>query len=807
MDNENKLMLVRAQKAVVSRDFSLALRLYNALLKKNPSSKFLLQSLASAYVKAGNDAQALSYYKKLHELDKSDFNALNNLGGIYRRLHRYEDSVSVLKTALALGTNDVLAQYSLGFTYREMKKYDEAIACFQFVLDENPNDVLAYNHLGSIYAIRGEYQKALSSYLRGLQVDHNHPVLQFNIGKSFEALHNDVAAVKAYAQALRAKPGWLDAIHAYADLLMKHHRLNEAKDVLEKAVVIHSKDKELYNMLGEIYLAEFDYDAALSALKKAYALGDENSNTIKNLARAYELSGKADEAVSVIEKAKRLAKETPLLQKQYAHALLSADKYDEAAAQIQSLRESGERDAEALDLSGQYFILRDLDEKAKELFGKINEVNPSYKQYKKEAAFRYKQKGDDTNAKKMFDEYLRDKKNDAASLIALAELDEKAGNVLGAKEKYRRILKNHAGNVKAKNALAKLSERASEEKTAESFELNSDIDALFADDKMPEIVMDEITEPEERKTEDIEVQPKEMQSESFDFNAFDEENLKDGDNALDVFDEDFVNETIDDDALENLLPDQPLDKDAKEKLSMDKDEFSPEAANDSPDFESDFAYEDERIADAEIPQFRPVETKDDGMNVTNRNAEPRNSADDFAQFANQEARRIAREALDEAREANEKVKNTNALSDALSQAKDDLRKETEDTLSKIKKAGDELIDTISEAKEFAAEKEEKRDVVQNAFENALSKILNANEALDSKIEEAKPERENISDIQNAAHTESDYSEPEASADEDASQAGNAHPQKIAVSRVTGKGLLSIATQVREVFIHTTSEIA
>ena len=54
-----RLILDRARAAVLSRDYTLATRLYKTMLRDNPSDITLLSELGTIYQKSGNDADAV----------------------------------------------------------------------------------------------------------------------------------------------------------------------------------------------------------------------------------------------------------------------------------------------------------------------------------------------------------------------------------------------------------------------------------------------------------------------------------------------------------------------------------------------------------------------------------------------------------------------------------------------------------------------------------------------------------------------------------------------------------------------------
>ena len=164
---DKELVVSRARNAVISRDFEMAARLYNSLLREEPANEKYLEALGNIYIKTGNDEKAIPYFESILEKSPRNFNALNSIGGIYRRLKIYDEAIIVLKKALEIDKNNPEINYNLGFTYKSMGKTDEAIDCFETVIDFNPSDVLAYNHLASIYAEKHDYTKAIATYKKG----------------------------------------------------------------------------------------------------------------------------------------------------------------------------------------------------------------------------------------------------------------------------------------------------------------------------------------------------------------------------------------------------------------------------------------------------------------------------------------------------------------------------------------------------------------------------------------------------------------------------------------------------------------
>ncbi|MBQ1181277.1 MAG: tetratricopeptide repeat protein, partial [Treponema sp.] len=300
--DEKEIVFNRAKNAMLSRDFTLAARLFKSLLADEPNNLELLNSLGQLYIKASDDEKALPFYEQIVKLNPVNVDAYNNMGGIYRRLKRYDESIAILNKALGFNKNISDVKYNLGFTYKLMGKNDEACDCFEYVISENPNDVLAYNHLGSIYATKKDYQKSISIYKRGLQVDPNHPILQYNLARSYVATNSDLDAFKAFEAALRAKPSWKDAVKEYSALLNKYSRTKESCEVIQKAINLYPTDGHLYYLLGKSFLVQTDYESAVKSFEKAISLDKTNPSYYEKLIFAYEREKKYDEGLEVATK-------------------------------------------------------------------------------------------------------------------------------------------------------------------------------------------------------------------------------------------------------------------------------------------------------------------------------------------------------------------------------------------------------------------------------------------------------------------------------------------------------------------------
>lgn len=560
--DEKEIVFNRAKNAMLSRDFTLAARLFKSLLADDPNNLELLNSLGQLYIKASDDEKALPFYEKIIKLNPVNVDAYNNMGGIYRRLKRYDESIAILNKALSFNKNNSEVKYNLGFTYKLMGKNDEACDCFEYVISENPNDVLAYNHLGSIYATKKDYQKSISIYKRGLQVDPNHPILQYNLARSYVATNSDLDAFKAFEAALRAKPSWKDAVKEYSALLNKYSRTKESCEVIQKAINLYPTDGHLYYLLGKSFLVQTDYESAVKSFEKAISLDKTNPSYYEKLIFAYEREQKYDEGLEVAEKGIELFPNNIKIMREKVHLLFSAKKLNTGASVLKNLSELTTRDPHVKDLMGQYYICCDNKKNVALCFDKIRKLNPSYQKYLYNAAYRYIQVEKYEEAVKCLKVFSASQQKNPLPLILLARIEEFKNNYESAIEILKKALSMNPNLNLAKEGIARLTKKIEEAKNP--IETQEVAEEITSEEQTEEVVdsennVEEISEPEVEPVAEIET---EIKSED-DFNLDDFTDLiLENDEKIDPFaieeedmfddfmDEDLFNDDLDDEAEE-----------------------------------------------------------------------------------------------------------------------------------------------------------------------------------------------------------------------------------------------------------------
>ena len=636
-EEQNSVIIERAKSAILARDYEQAARIYKGLLKTEPENMDYLNALGDLYVKNSEDNVALGYYKEIVRLQPQNVVALNSLGAIYRRLKMYDESISVLERAVMCESSNVQTYYNLGFTYKLMENFDDAIQCFTTVVEENPRDVLAYNHMGTIYATERKHAEAVACYLKGLKVDPNHPVLHLNLAKSYDKLGEFIKAQAEYEAALKSKPGWLEAIENYSDLLLRKNKTKTASEIVKKALHLNPKDAAMHTKLGDVYCRQDNYDEAETEYNVALAIKPDYTKAMSGLAGTYETTGRLDEALELAERMEVVAPQDAAVKRQHAHILLSADKIEKAGEKIQELYASDPDDVHTLNLLGQYYICAGDEKKASGCFKKIRALRPDYTSFYREAGKRHSQKGDYKKAEEFYQKFIDQNPEDTEGYKNMAKLYEDQGMLTQALASYKTIENFDSWNVASRNGLERVNNQILEEREKKQ-ERKTEIDAdeFFDSDDDISIgervrVAEEVTlsfedmdEPEPQKME-VTVHESSLDQYNSGFEKLQDEEIT----AEEVFAEGRLDDEIEADnkehyakSLDDLIGDTDLDDEGtglEEDNTSAEDFFSnnPFGKNASKStgpkenfFEPDFEFEEEK-PEKKLPKDEVI-SLDDG---------------------------------------------------------------------------------------------------------------------------------------------------------------------------------------------------
>lgn len=163
----------------------------------------------------------------------------------------------------------------------------------------DPSFSEAWSMLAAVSVQLGLYERAVEQSEEAIALDPRNSFAHYNRAFAQEELGALKEAAAAYEEAIRLDSTFTEAYSALGNLYVNLDRPTEAIQILEKALAKAADPRFLfliYKALGKAYLAQGDYERALTELQRSLELMPEWPETWLLLAQTYDAAGMANEA-------------------------------------------------------------------------------------------------------------------------------------------------------------------------------------------------------------------------------------------------------------------------------------------------------------------------------------------------------------------------------------------------------------------------------------------------------------------------------------------------------------------------------
>lgn len=136
------------------------------ILKLNPDSTNALQAIAVIYQMAGQNAKAITYYEKIHEINPEDVIVLNNLAWAYCQIEGdYKKALEMANRGLEKAPEYIDLIDTRGFIYNKLGQFEKAVVdfkkCLELYPSANPAVISTRLHLAKAYKKSGQKELAI----------------------------------------------------------------------------------------------------------------------------------------------------------------------------------------------------------------------------------------------------------------------------------------------------------------------------------------------------------------------------------------------------------------------------------------------------------------------------------------------------------------------------------------------------------------------------------------------------------------------------------------------------------------------
>ncbi|MFC7399473.1 tetratricopeptide repeat protein [Chelatococcus sp. GCM10030263] len=266
----------------------------------------VLYGLGAAGNSQGDEVAAMIYLRLALFLAPDHELAKITLGDILERLKQYDEAIALYKTLPGDSPLKAHADVQVAMSLDALEKPDEAIAYLKGDVERNPTDVEALSALGGILQKRKRYAESAETYTKAIDAlgtpDMGNWSLFYFRGIAYERSKRWPKAEADFKKALDLAPESIGRDRALIlnylgySWVDKGMNIDEAFQMLKRAVELRPRDGFIVDSLGWAYYRMGRYDDAVRELEKAIDLKPSDPTINDHLGDAYWRVGRRLEA-------------------------------------------------------------------------------------------------------------------------------------------------------------------------------------------------------------------------------------------------------------------------------------------------------------------------------------------------------------------------------------------------------------------------------------------------------------------------------------------------------------------------------
>lgn len=233
---------------------------------------------------------AVNDYLQAIKLDPKSAVYHGDLARAYIELGKYDLAQNEAKTAISLDSSKATYHNTLGVALDDAGKYADAEQAYKDAITLSNQDELYYVNLSLNLIDQDKYDEAAQQAQKAISLDAKDAQAYDALGEADQYLGSDhyADAEKAYQKALQLEPANKYYNADYSDLLSDENKGTDAETYARKAIAADANYGVGYNVLGYALEVQKRYKDAAAAYLKATQIEPKNAVYLRNLANTYD---------------------------------------------------------------------------------------------------------------------------------------------------------------------------------------------------------------------------------------------------------------------------------------------------------------------------------------------------------------------------------------------------------------------------------------------------------------------------------------------------------------------------------------
>lgn len=230
-----------------------------------PADRYELRREALQAMEDGNYEEAVRIYNRLEQIEPENAEVYNGRGAAYLSARQYTQALTDLEKATGMESANAVYWFNLGLCRCCLGSYETGIEAFTRALALDPEYAESYCQRGAAYAHLGQYEKAEADVLKAGEIrPGGSGDFWAALGSAYVSCNDLERAEASYNQAVQLSPEDARLYLERANVYIQMGQYEKAHQDCIQAIGMQDGFLSGYELLGDLYLAQKQYDQAIA---------------------------------------------------------------------------------------------------------------------------------------------------------------------------------------------------------------------------------------------------------------------------------------------------------------------------------------------------------------------------------------------------------------------------------------------------------------------------------------------------------------------------------------------------------------
>ena len=232
--------------------------------------------------------------------DSSALRTLLEEGKTHHHAGRLQEAEQAYRRALVMAPEHAEALHLFGLLLYRQARYEEAIASITNAITQIPSPVYCFN-LGVVTQKAGRTDDAVRAYREAIRLNPRYLEARINLGNALKERGAAADAIEAYRKALTLNPSHADVHNNLGVALKEQGQVQEAISSYRRAIDLKPSHIEAWNNLGLALMETGQLREAVDSFEQALAIQLGYQKALYNLGIAWSWLGEDGKAVDCLQ--------------------------------------------------------------------------------------------------------------------------------------------------------------------------------------------------------------------------------------------------------------------------------------------------------------------------------------------------------------------------------------------------------------------------------------------------------------------------------------------------------------------------